>query len=62
MIEAEEFISGYCRCLDASRMVAVEETARGWEIDCEFGRCPYEPACRIAQQISKIMEKTRAEK
>ena len=62
MIEVEEFISGYCRCLDASRMVAVEGTAQGWEIDCAFGHCAYEPACQIAQQIRKITEKPRGEK
>lgn len=48
----EYFFSGYCRALDHSRMVAVEEG----EVDCDFGRCPYEPSCPIAEQIRQINE------
>ena len=53
----EEFISGYCRSLDASRMVAVEEEDGDWEIDCCYGSCPYEPSCQIAEKISEMIGK-----
>ena len=52
----EEFISGYCRSIDGSRMVAVEEEDGQWEIDCCYDACPYEPACQIAQKIRVLVE------
>ncbi len=53
----EEFISGYCRCLDKSRMVLVEEG----EPDCAFAACPHAASCQIAQRIRQLQESTRGE-
>ena len=57
-MEREEFFSGYCRRLDASRMVAVV-TVDGEveEVDCCYGSCPHEGQCLIAQQIAELTKK-----
>lgn len=57
-METEEFISGYCRTLDQSRMVTVELTdGQIDEVDCLYGSCPHEPNCPIAQRIRVLTEK-----
>ncbi len=48
----EEFITGYCRCLDQSRMVFVEEG----EADCAYASCPHKPNCEIAKRIQALLE------
>ena len=56
-MEREAFFSGYCRNSDGSRMVAVEaEGSTLTEVDCDFGCCPYEPNCPIAQKIRDFLE------
>ncbi len=47
----EEFVTGYCRCLDKSRMVLVEDG----EADCEYAGCPHKPNCDIAKRITEIL-------
>ena len=56
-MEKETFISGYCRAIDQSRMVAVV-TVDGEidEVDCCYGSCPYEGECTIARKIREITE------
>ena len=56
-MEQEFFFSGYCRQLDASRMVAVF-VANGEidEVDCQYGTCPHAPNCLIAKQIDELTE------
>jgi len=53
-MEQEVFFSGYCRCIDASRMVAVEIFDGGMEVDCSYESCPYAPNCQIGQKIQEI--------
>ena len=48
----EKFITGYCRCIDKSRIVLLEDG----EADCEYENCPHKPACEIAKQITAIVE------
>ncbi len=49
-MEKELFLSGYCRCIDNSRMVCVVmEDREIIEVDCNMGACPYEGECTIAQ-------------
>ena len=56
-MEREDFFSGYCRQLDASRMVAVvTEDGELVEVDCCFGSCPHEPSCLVAKQIRELTE------
>ena len=51
-MEREVFLSGYCRCMDASRMVAVTlEDGNLTDVDCNFGSCPYEKDCALAENI-----------
>ena len=54
-VETEKFLSGYCRQLDASRMVEVIlEDGEITEVDCCYGNCLYQPNCPIAKEISKL--------
>ena len=55
-MEREDFFSGYCRQLDASRMVAVF-TIDGKidEVDCQYGSCPYEQECPVAAKIREAV-------
>ncbi len=50
----EEFISGYCRTQDQSRMVAVEIEDGDLTADCSYGNCPYEDRCTIAARIREL--------
>lgn len=55
MIE-EYFFSGYCRCIDNSRMVAVEtEDGALTEVDCNYVNCPYAPGCAIGEKIRELI-------
>ncbi|MBE6946910.1 MAG: hypothetical protein E7454_01465 [Ruminococcaceae bacterium] len=58
-MEREEFFSGYCRCMDASRMVAVLLTdGQLNEADCNYGGCPYEMDCVVAQKITELIRES----
>ena len=51
-METEAFVSGYCRQLDASRMVeVVAENGEIAEVDCCYGSCVYQGNCLIAKEI-----------
>lgn len=54
-METEKFISGYCRQLDASRMVeVVVEDGTVTEVDCCYGNCVYQGSCLIAKEIDSL--------
>ena len=54
-MEQEKFFSGYCRQMDASRMVEVIlENGEITEIDCCYGSCVYQGNCPIAEEIHKL--------
>lgn len=56
-MEREGFISGYCRQIDQSRMVAVEaEDGTLTAVDCLYETCPYAPCCTVAQKIREFLE------
>ena len=51
-METELFLSGYCRVLDCSRMVAVIlENGAVTEADCAYPHCPYAANCPVWQKI-----------
>ena len=53
-METEAFYTGYCRQLDASRMVEVIfEDGKVTEVDCCYGNCVYQSSCPIAKEIEK---------
>ncbi len=52
----EKFISGYCRMLDKSRMVNVEEEDGEVFIDCAYRSCPHAPVCQIGKQITELLK------
>ena len=54
-MEEEYFLTGYCRSVDASRIVTVEtDGAEITDVDCCYGSCPHEPNCQIAQKIREL--------
>ena len=55
MMETEKFVSGYCRVLDASRMVEVIlEDGKITEVDCCYGNCVYQGSCPIAKELENL--------
>ena len=53
----EYFYSGYCRRIDASRMVAVEADGNTLtEVDCNYENCPYAADCTIGQKIADFLK------
>ena len=54
-MEMEKFVSGYCRQLDASRMVEVIlEDGEVTEIDCCYGNCIHQGNCPIALEVDGL--------
>ena len=53
-MEDEVILTGYCRCLDQSRMVTAELYNGSWEVDCGYGNCPYQESCPIAEKIRQL--------
>ena len=54
-MEQEKFLSGYCRQLDASRMVEVIlEDGEITEVDCCYGSCIHQSNCGIAREIDEL--------
>ena len=54
-MEIEKFCSGYCRQLDASRIVEVIlEDGEITEVDCCYGNCIHEGNCTIAKEIREL--------
>ncbi len=51
-MEEEIIVSGYCRSLDKSRMVLIEDG----EPDCSYTACPHFVTCRIAKEIREILQ------
>lgn len=46
----EQLINGYCRVIDAARMVLVEDG----EADCSYDGCAYRDTCPIGQQLTAL--------
>ena len=54
-METEKFVSGYCRQLDAARVVEViAEDGRVTEVDCCYGNCDYQANCPIAKEFDGL--------
>lgn len=54
-MEQEKFLSGYCRQMDASRMVEVIlEDGEITEVDCCYGNCVYQSNCPIAKEMKSL--------
>ena len=52
----ERYLTGYCRCLDNSRIVeVVTENGKLEECDCLYGSCKFQTQCTIAQGIEEIL-------
>ena len=56
-MEVEKFLSGYCRQLDAARMVEVVVCdGQLEEVDCCYGSCIHQGNCLIAKEIDQLLE------
>jgi len=54
-MEQEKIVSGYCRQLDASRIVEVIlEDGEITEVDCCYGDCIHQGNCPIAKEIREL--------
>ena len=54
-MEQEKFLSGYCRQMDASRMVEVIlEDGEITEVDCCYGNCVYQSNCPVAKEMESL--------
>ncbi len=49
----EKFFTGYCRVLDAARMVLADSD--DGEADCQFPGCTYAPECPVAAQLADFL-------
>ena len=55
-MEKETFLTGYCRMIDQSRMVAVvTENEELLEVDCCFETCVHTPNCLVAKAIRELI-------
>lgn len=53
----EKYFSGYCRRLDAARLVeAVFSAGLLEEADCDYGSCPFEAECTVAKSIRQEVQ------
>lgn len=55
----EEFLSGYCRALDKSRMVELEREADAWSVDCAYPDCPHAAVCEIGKRLTQLLRERR---
>ena len=56
-MEIEKYLSGYCRVLDAPRMVEILlENGELTEVDCCYGSCAHQNSCPIASQITDLLK------
>lgn len=57
--EMERCLQGYCRNIDAARLVLVEADESGTEIDCSYEVCAYRETCPIGRQITELMQQEK---
>ena len=55
-MEDEIIFTGYCRCLDQSRMVTAEKDGSEWAVDCLYGNCPHQGSCQVASQMDEKLK------
>ncbi len=55
-MEDEIIFTGYCRCLDRSRMVTAEREGETWAVDCSYGSCPHEASCPLAADMAQKLK------
>lgn len=50
----EKIFTGYCRVLDAARMVLADSD--DGEADCQFPSCAYAQECPVAAQLADFLD------
>lgn len=56
----EQTFSGYCRSIDAPRLVFCEAGGGEVEIDCDYARCPHAGDCPVGKQITQFLREAEA--
>ena len=51
----EQVFQGYCRTLDAARIVMLEQEDGELEIDCDYDVCPHRTVCEIGRKITALL-------
>ena len=51
----EQAFSGYCRTIDAARMVLCEAEAGEVDVGCDYGYCAYRDTCPVGKQIAGFL-------
>ncbi len=57
----ERTMSGYCRAIDAARVVLCELDAGEVDIGCGFETCAHAPQCQVAEQIRQFLREAEEE-
>ena len=52
----EYTFSGYCRAIDAARVVLCEYEDGEWDIGCGYFKCEYAASCPIGTQITEVLK------
>ena len=52
----EWYISGFCRALNQTRTVMVEQDDGQWDVGCDFIACAHCESCTICRDIKKLQE------
>lgn len=55
----EAAFSGYCRTIDAARLVFCEAHGGETEIDCDYEVCPYAAGCPVGTQITDFLQQAK---
>ncbi len=50
----EEILTGFCKSMDQSRMVIVEDG----EVSCAYLSCPHVVSCQLAMRIRAALEES----
>ena len=47
--------SGYCRTIDAARIVLLEMDGAEPDIECDYGCCAFRDQCSIGKEITALL-------
>ena len=56
----EQTFSGYCRSIDAPRLVFCEADGGEVEVDCDYAQCPHAGDCPVGKQITQFLREAEA--
>ena len=54
----EATFSGYCRTIDAARIVLLETDGADPDIGCDYVCCAFRDQCSVGKEITELLEQT----